>query len=271
VSGLVDGKVAIVAGGGSGIGRSVAELFVAEGGRVLVADRTGDEKAVVDGLRAGSDGPAAVACSVDMVEPASVEAMVATAVEIFGGVDTLFNVVGVCDVFDRIADLSPDDFDRIMALNLKTAFLGMKYVIPRLLERGGGSIVNFSSAGGLAASEGLAAYGSSKAALLLLTKTAALEYGLENIRVNAVCPGPTRTPILAAAMDDSSPAYAALVASIALGRVGEPIEIAEVAVFLASDRASYVTGATVPVEGGRTASAASRAVTLDHRPVTIQR
>jgi len=255
VNGLVDGKVGIVAGGGSGIGRSVTELFVAEGGRVLVADRTGDEKAVADAL-----GDAAVACSVDMLEPTSVEAMVGTALAAFGGIDALFNVVGVCDVFDRIVDLSPDDFDRIVALNLKTAFLGMKYVIPRLLDRGGGSIVNFSSAGGLAASEGLAAYGSAKAALLLLTKTAALEYGLDDIRVNALCPGPTRTPILAAALDDSSPAYETLVASIALGRVADPPEIAHVAVFLASDRASYITGATIPVEGGRTASAASRPV-----------
>ena len=253
--GLVEGKVGIVTGGGSGIGRSLAELFVAEGGRVVVADRSGAEKEVADLL-----GDAAIAVSVDMLEPEAVEAMVATAVDRFGGIDALFNVVGVCDVFDKIADLSPENFDRIVGLNLKTAFLGMKYAIPHLLARGGGSIVNFSSVGGLAASEGIAAYASSKEGLLLLTKTGALEYGLQNIRVNAVCPGPTRTPILAGAMDESSPHYAALVASIALGRVAEPPEIAQVAVFLASDRASYITGATIPVEGGRTASAASRAV-----------
>ncbi|GAA1538667.1 SDR family NAD(P)-dependent oxidoreductase [Nocardioides humi] len=257
--GLVAGQVAVVAGAGSGIGRAVAAAYVREGGRVLVADRSGAEQDVAREI-----GSAATPLSADMTDPARVESMVREAHARHGRLDAVINTVGVCDVFDPIVDLDPADFDRIVRVNLTSAFLSIKYAVPLMRAAGGGSIVTFSSVGGFAATEGIAAYSAAKAGIVMLTRSAALEYGPDNIRVNAVCPGPIRTPMNEPVFAEPG-RYDALRASIAMDRVGEPDEVAEMAVVLASDRASFVTGVALPVDGGRLVSADSRrAATPEH-------
>jgi NAD(P)-dependent dehydrogenase (short-subunit alcohol dehydrogenase family) len=193
--------------------------------------------------------------TVDMTDPQSVALMVTEALQLHGRIDALINCVGVCDVFARLIDLDPREFDRIVSVNLHSAFLGIRSVVPPMLAAGGGSIVNFASVGGIAATEGIGAYGASKAAVIMLTKTAALEYGIGGVRVNAVCPGPTRTPMFESVPE---PTVREIERSMALGRIGEPSEVAEAAIFLASPSASFITGVALAVDGGRLVSADTR-------------
>ena len=259
--GKLDGKVAIVTGAGSGIGRATSLLFAKEGARVIVADVNGSEQQVAREI-----GDAAVPVRVDVTKPEQVEAMAAAAKSHFGGLHVLFNNAGIAGDA-RLGAVSPihectlEQFDRIIDVNLRAVFLVIRACIPLMLAGGGGSIINAGSIMGLVGSPNSPAYGASKAGVHLLTRVAALEYAASNIRVNATAPGVIETqltnPYLATAQGKER-----MTAMHPLGRTGTPEEIASVVLFLASDDASFVTGAIWPIDGGHTASGFS--VQLPH-------
>ncbi|SPM36212.1 NAD(P)-dependent dehydrogenase, short-chain alcohol dehydrogenase family [Mycobacterium rhizamassiliense] len=245
--GRLEGKVAIITGAGSGIGWAAASRFAEEGARVVCADISGQETDI-----AGRLGDRAVPVRVDVTDADDVQRMVATAVERFGKVDVLLNNAGFGGPHVALADTDEALFDKILAINLKGVFLGMKYAIPAMLDGGGGAIVNTASASGLVGWKGLACYAAAKAAVVQMTKSAALDYAKTNVRINAICPGMTYTGLAGAKPDDEVPAGSYLPTPMA--RWGEPAELASAALFLASDEASFVTGAALAVDGGYSAS-----------------
>jgi NAD(P)-dependent dehydrogenase (short-subunit alcohol dehydrogenase family) len=244
----LEGKVAIVTGAGSGIGEATARLLAREGASVVVADINGAEAERVAGELAS-----AVATEVDVSDEPSVVRMVETAVDSFGGLDVLHNNAtdsSTNAVDTDIVTLDMAVFDRLIAVNLKGQFMGCKHAIPHMLERGGGSIVNTASVDGFVGRGVRAAYGASKAGVVLLTKSVASQYGTRGIRCNAVAPGLTLTP---GAVDNATPDY--LAASLALypmPRLCAPEDVANAVLFLASDEAAYVNAATLMVDGGAT-------------------
>ena len=244
--GRLDGKIAVITGAGSGMAKAASEVFVREGAKVLAADISGAEKDTAADL-----GEACVPCHVDVTSEADVEAMFAAALESFGRVDAVLNVAGI-GTAAALADLSLDDYDRTLAVDLKGVMLGTKHGIRTMLESGGGAIVNWSSIGGMNGSRmPTSAYSMAKAGVIALTKAAAIEYGEQGIRANAICPGFIETPMSGG--KGASERFPALVGGSALKRGGQPEEVAELASFLASDRASYITGAIIPIDGGVTA------------------
>lgn len=239
--GVLDGKVAVITGAGSGMAKASTLAFVREGAKVLAADISGAQDQT-----AAEAGDAVVPCHADVTVESDVAAMIERAVSEFGRVDVLCNVAGIGSGA-LIADVTMDDYDKTLDVDLRGVLLGMKHVIPVMVDGGGGSIVNWSSIGGLNASPATGVYSAAKAGVIALTKAAAVEYGRKNVRANAICPGFILTEIMGAAGLET---YEGITKKSAMRRAGQPDEVAEVAVFLASDRSSFVSGAAIPVDGG---------------------
>lgn len=251
--GLLGGRRALVTGGGSGIGRATCLRMAEEGSAVAVVDVDNDAAgAVVDEIAAAraagrSGQPAALAIGADVADADALEAAFDEAQRRFGGVDTVFNNAGVGAVMP-LHRYSDRRFDRIMDVNLRGTFNGIRAAVPRLRAAGGGCIVNMASVNGLRPARGEGPYSAAKAAVIALTSSAALEYG-PDIRVNCVSPGFIDTPLTASVSNDEE-TRATLDAATPLGRAGTAAEVADVVVFLCSDLASYLTGVNVPVDGG---------------------
>lgn len=245
--GELDGRVALITGAGSGMARACARVFVREGAKVLAVDISGREKETADEL-----GSAVVPFHADVTDESEVEAAFAAALDAFGRVDAALNVAGIGGA-QPLADITLDNYDRIMAVDLKGVMLGTKHAIRAMLPTGGGSIVNWSSIGGLGASAmPVSVYSAAKAGVIAFTKAAAVEYGPRGIRANAICPGFIETEMTGG--PGTAEKFPALVQGSALKRAGQPEEVAELAAFLASDRSSYITGAVIPIDGGTVAT-----------------
>ena len=243
----LDGKVALVAGASRGIGAVTARAFAQAGAAVVLAARDKDAlESVAEGIRA--EGGKALAVPTDVGDPASVEQLVQQAEATFGHLDAAFNNATDGPMPAPLADLDPEGFDRAIRTNIRGTFLGMKYEIPAMLRAGGGAIVNMASLAGLQGVANLAGYAAGKAGIIALTKVAALDYADQGIRVNVVAPGPILTHHLEAAGAEAQ-RLAGL--STPMRRVGRPDEVAATVVWLCSDQSSFVTGATLPIDGGQ--------------------
>ncbi len=237
-------KVAVITGAASGIGRAIAERFHGAGANVVIADRSGEQTAFAKLL-----GDRALAVHADVTVSADIQAMLQATVAHFGGLDILCNNAGIDGEMRMLADFDEDNYERVMAINLRGVFLGIKYAIPLMKRRGGGSIINIASTAGMTATPGLGVYGAAKAGVMQLSRSAAVEYAADKIRVNAICPAMIETPMVAHLMKTNPQDAARVLAVTPMGRVGQPSEVADVALFLASDESSYVTGVSLPVDG----------------------
>lgn len=251
MAGMLDGKAALITGGGGGIGRAAALIFAREGARVAVADLSAESAAETVAL-VNTAGGQAISLACEVTESAQVQAMVRATVSAFGRLDCAFNNAGIAGFQvnaggKRTAEWADESFDRMIAVNLKGVWLCMKHELLHMQQHGGGAIVNTGSIAGLLGLPTSSAYVAAKHGVLGLTKTAALEYAPDNIRVNAVCPGYIRTRMTEEAMRRRGEQ---LMARTPAHRMGEPEEIAEMVAWLCSDRASYVTGACYNVDGG---------------------
>lgn len=252
--GLLAGKRALVTGGASGIGRATAELFAREGARVVVMDiDRASAEAVVTGIV--KEGGEAIVFSGDVSTSKDCRAAIDGIVERFGGIDILANVAGIIHRH-TVVDFPEEEWDREIAVNLRSVFLLSKYAIPKMVEQGGGSIVNVSSSLGVSGGPREAAYCASKAAVVNLTKAMAIDHSGQGIRVNCVLPGGTETEMLLAEarqLGQSADQVRADWSARPIGRVAKPIEIANAVLFMASELGSYATGSILAVDGGRLA------------------
>jgi 3-oxoacyl-[acyl-carrier protein] reductase len=247
---LLDGKVALITGAGSGQGRAASLLFAEHGARIVVADMN-DDAATDTVALVQKNGGDAIACHADVSHARDCDAMVHTAIATFGGVDVLYNNAAI-QMSGRLVDTSEADWDITIATNLSAIFWACRAAIPSMLARDGGSIINTASVLGLIGSEGYAAYGAAKAGLVALTRQIAVEYG-PMVRANVIAPGSIDTPRfrkVTEEMDDPQGFLDGLRANIPLHRLGTADDIARIALFLASDESGYTSGAVVPCDGG---------------------
>jgi NAD(P)-dependent dehydrogenase (short-subunit alcohol dehydrogenase family) len=245
MTGKLEGKVALVTGAGSGIGVGIAEEFVREGARVVAVDISGAQKDVADRL-----GENCHPVQADVSKGDEVQAMIESAITRFGRLDVLCNNAGIDGQVAHTGEYPEEEFDRVFNVNGRGVFLGMRYGIPRLLENGGGTIVNTASMAAMVSFPGMPAYCAAKGAVAMLTRNAAVEYATRNIRVNAICPGPIRTAITESLPKDL---IDGVVKATPMGRYGTPTEVGRLAVFLASSESSFITGETILIDGGYTA------------------
>jgi NAD(P)-dependent dehydrogenase (short-subunit alcohol dehydrogenase family) len=257
------GKVALITGGGGGIGRAAAMGFSQRGAVVVLVDSDADSgRASADMI--GQRGGFAAFVQADVTNSASVRDYVDKAVAIHGRIDCFFNNAGIEGVVGPTQEYDEDVFDKVIAVNLKGVFLGLRHVLPVMLKQGRGAIVNTASVAGLFGSPGMPAYAASKHGVLGLTKVASTDVAGLGVRVNAVCPGPVETRMMRSleaqrSPDDPAAAQAALAAAIPTGRYALPEEVAGAVLFLCSDVASDVTGTHIVIDGGRTGSGGAAA------------
>jgi NAD(P)-dependent dehydrogenase (short-subunit alcohol dehydrogenase family) len=252
MNGRLEGKAALVTGSGSGIGRATALLFAREGARVIVSDVnvSGAEETVAAIQKKGGEARF-IRC--DVSKPTEVEALIRGAVEAFGRLDCAVNNAGISGAIGPTGDYPEEAWDRVIATNLTGVWLCMKQEIQQMLKQGGGSIANTASVAGLVGFPMAPAYTAAKHGVVGLTKVAALEYAKANIRINAVCPGLVRTPMITDTTSKNPQIEQALIAEEPVGRMADPEEIAEALVWLCSGAASFITGAALPVDGGAVA------------------
>lgn len=244
MTGRLAGKVAVVTGAGSGMGAAIAEVFVREGAKVVAVDISGHQKKVAESI-----GDDCLPVHADVSNGADVRAMLEAAISTFGHLDIVVNNAGIDGHVAPTGEYPEEAFDKVWSVNGRGVFLGMHYAIPLFLEAGGGVIINTSSMASSVAFPGMVAYCASKGAVEMMTKTAAAEYASKGVRVNAICPGPIRTGIT-----DTLPPelIAGVVAATPIGRYGDPVEVANLALFLASDESSFITGESILIDGGYT-------------------
>jgi NAD(P)-dependent dehydrogenase (short-subunit alcohol dehydrogenase family) len=251
MSGFLEDKIALVTGGSSGIGRATALAFAKEGAKVVVSGRNLER--LRETVRLIEEiGGEAIFVRCDVTERAEVEAMVNTCIKTYGRMDCALNNAGIDgSLFTRIVDYREETWDQVIGVNLKGTWLCMKYEVAEMIKQKGGSIVNMSSTAGLVGSQvGNSAYVASKHGIIGLTKAVALEYAEQSIRVNAVCPAITRTPMSERLLGGDAEREKQIAALQPMGRIGTPEEVAAAVVWLCSDAASYVTGHALPIDGG---------------------
>ncbi|HXZ88462.1 MAG TPA: SDR family oxidoreductase [Candidatus Binataceae bacterium] len=244
-------KVALITGAGSGMGKSAALIFAEEGAKVAAVD-INEAQVKETAAEITKKGGNAIALRADVSRSEDVKRMVDETVAKFGGLNIVYNNAGIEGESNFISNMTEEQFDRVIAINLRGVFLGMKYALPHLIKAGGGSIINQASIAGLIAVRGGAGYAAAKAGVIALTRVGALEYGRYNIRVNAICPGAIETPMAQRIRQGQPPNPKAIQRISVLGRMAEPEEIAKVALFLASDDSSFATGAPFIIDGGWT-------------------
>jgi NAD(P)-dependent dehydrogenase (short-subunit alcohol dehydrogenase family) len=251
--GRLEGKVVVITGAAGGMGREAALLFAEEGARICVADLAAAAEA---GERTARECREAFFCPVDVADAGSVLTMYAETALRLGGVDVLYNNAGIMPADDdSILATEPDAWDRVQAVNARGVYLCCKYGIPHLLDRGGGSVINVASFVALAGSAtSQISYTASKGAVLSMSRELAVQFARQGVRVNALCPGPVETPLLTRLFAEDPAAYERRRVHLPMGRLARPREVANAALFLASDESSYVNGATFLVDGGLTAA-----------------
>jgi NAD(P)-dependent dehydrogenase (short-subunit alcohol dehydrogenase family) len=259
----LNNKVAIVTGAGSGIGRAIAELFAQEGARVVVDDLYG-ERAQETAQRIKNAGGDALAVEADVSKKAAVEAMTAQALNAYGRIDLLVNNAAV-GTGDDILQIEEADWDTGLAIVLKSVYLCCKAALPAMIAQKSGAIVNIASVNGLTGL-GEEAYSAAKAGVINLTQNMALKYGRFNVRANVICPGTVQTPIWQPQLEKDPHIFERLTPWYPLGRIGQPEDIARAALFLASDEAAWITGVTLPVDGGLMAGSYRMARELEVAP-----
>jgi NAD(P)-dependent dehydrogenase (short-subunit alcohol dehydrogenase family) len=242
-------KVALVTGAGSGIGRAVAQRLAAAGAKVVVADFN-EEAGARTSAELKMSGAEAASRRTDVSNSDEVQGLIAFTVRTFGRLDCAVNNAGIQGELASTADCSEENWDRIVDTNLKGVFLCMKYELREMLRRGGGAIVNIASNFGVVGSPQMPAYSASKHGVVGLTKTAAIEVAARGVRVNAVCPGPTLTPLAEAVIRDTPGIIDAINSRLPIGRMASPEEIARAVAWLCSDEATFVVGGIFPVDGG---------------------